>query len=74
MRTSVFDHERLRYSATRYWEWGAGLGRSVLAFCNENLILFAVGLLVCLVAAILVAWFQWQATHAEFGLFVTQGI
>lgn len=73
MRTSVFDNVKLRGSAARYREWGASLRRSVLEFCDENLILFAAGLLVCLVAAILVAWFQWQATHAEFGLFVTRG-
>ena len=74
MRTFALDRERLRCSAARYWERGIGAGRAVLEFCNENVILFAVGLLVVLVAAILVAWFQWQTRHAEFGLFISQGL
>ncbi len=74
MHIFVADQTKDRILSSYYWKRGVKCGRLLLDFCNENVILFAVALLVTLVAAILVAWFQWQARHAEFGLFVSQGL
>ena len=74
MHIFAIDQTKHRVLSSHYWKRGAKYGRLFLGFCNENIILFAVALLVALVAAILFAWFQWQARHAEFGLFVSQGL
>ena len=74
MHLFAIDQTKSRILSSQYWKRGARYGRMFLEFCNENVILFAVALLVALVAAILLAWFQWQARHADFGLFVSQGL
>lgn len=74
MRSFVFKDEKQQLPLSEQRGDASGFWRRAAEFCNENMILFAVGLLLLLVAAILIAWFQYQSGHAEFGVFVSQGL